>query len=238
MPIEDYSLLPSFSLYDNCLLGDYRIKNEFIEAVMYTSIDLSIASNGKFIAKQNKYGSFILSLNEYRIKHGSFNSTEACQIYLKKHNVSEYKKILDYETDWHLDLKDISNTQFAQNIKSYFIIVRKKFENWFVNQNIPIPNINKQKKSKKKNTSDLSVKSKTIQKLNSKRLNLPRGKREELNSKIVEAVEIFIDEGRGSLEQAFHHLSQTSLEKFGYDLSPKALEGRYSRNKERKSSYK
>lgn len=66
-----------------------------------------------------------------------------------------------------------------------------------------------------------------------KRLNLSPNKKEILHSKIIEEVNNFIEAGKGTLEQAFQKLSKRSKRLFGYELTPKQIEGRYSRNKKK-----
>jgi hypothetical protein len=64
-----------------------------------------------------------------------------------------------------------------------------------------------------------------------KRLHLTPNKKEILHSKIIEEVDTFIDAGKGSQDQAFKKLSKNSKKLFGYKLTPKQIEGRYSRTK-------
>ncbi|MDQ7818376.1 MAG: hypothetical protein RDU14_15220 [Melioribacteraceae bacterium] len=74
---------------------------------------------------------------------------------------------------------------------------------------------------------------KTNPKLPAERLRLTPNKKEILNSKIVEEVNNFIYAGKGSQEQAFAFLSKKSRTLFEYNLTPKQIEGRYSRNKKK-----
>jgi hypothetical protein len=66
-----------------------------------------------------------------------------------------------------------------------------------------------------------------------RRLRLSPNAIEVLNKKIVNAVEEFIDLGRGTLQQAYTHVAERSKEELGHELSAKAIEGRYIRNKKK-----
>jgi hypothetical protein len=67
----------------------------------------------------------------------------------------------------------------------------------------------------------------------SSRLKLPPNKREELNDRVVRKVNEFIDGGKGTHFEAFVWASNNSKRFFNYQLSLKAIEGRYQRNKKK-----
>lgn len=67
------------------------------------------------------------------------------------------------------------------------------------------------------------------------RLKLSPNAREVLNDKIVTEINDYIDAGKGTINQACAYLSGVSKKKLGYELSEKAIEGRYWRSPERRN---
>ncbi len=66
------------------------------------------------------------------------------------------------------------------------------------------------------------------------RIILSPSKMEEFNQSIVDAVEEFVDQGLGTLEQAFYAVAADSVRKLGIPVTKGAIEGRYKRYKDRR----
>ncbi|MFH1196967.1 MAG: hypothetical protein V1720_14815 [bacterium] len=156
---------------------------------------------------------------------------------LKKANDKEFRRLLHRIDEINNSMKIIPETEGHKMYRNYLGEVYLKFFKWYKTNNYDLPSIKSLLESVKpdisKKSEIINLKSNLPSTQVTKRLNLSPNKNEILNSKIVNEVNDFTDAGKGSQEKAYTELSKKSPKLFGYQLTPKQIEGRYSRNKKK-----
>lgn len=141
----DYSIIPSFTLFDRCKLSMILQKGEPVDSVIHTKIDFSMDHDGNLNEDMNTKPNsseraeyFIVSEVEYTKKFRGFSSKKCCQQLLKDPNISEYSRLVAAEQGWIAELENVKDENYAKNIFTYFIQIRKKYESWFWNNEVDV----------------------------------------------------------------------------------------------------
>lgn len=132
MSYFNYSIIPSFDLYDNCYVDSYMGQEAFIKTKMTFSLlpdgrikQEEYRENGerekyfirrfttKFVAENELYGQM------YFIRH-----------FISQDNLETYESIRFHKAKWEQNLEGIRTSE-ADNIRSYFVLVKESFEQWF-----------------------------------------------------------------------------------------------------------
>ncbi len=139
----DYTNIPTFNLYDDCILTEKRIGKQFREVIVHTTKTFTLSDVGELIVDENlsdigneyyrilwevpDHGKYLYKVNDIVM---DWDKPECMIDFLGKHNLDTYRNLKSTYQKWKDDLDIIKNSDFAQNVFKYFILVQKEFELW------------------------------------------------------------------------------------------------------------
>jgi hypothetical protein len=226
----------------NTLADVERAKErKLLYAIPYECIDVMVhdgfRSHENPITGKIKWievGSHQVRLTEKRLIQRTIHS--GTLKFLSRHNKAELRKTLR----WYREVvRDSQRPGVIPGVRNQISLVVQEYEHWlagfakwFWENEGQIPNeiltLNEEQSHVRMPEGSGNVVA--SQRQPSSKLRLSPGSREKLNDKIVELIDGLIDTGQATQRDAFKRLAMTSEKKLGHKLSPKAIEGRYTRH--------